>query len=232
MVPFERTLGLSDIDNFASRRNEIEKALNGSTGIINKVTEDTKEDIFYMLLFCLCVPQSKALKAQTAVSMLRHMDYYRKDISLDKIKQILKPNVRFYATKSLRLVEAKASFEKLWIELSGTYHAFVCCLNLAEEFSVLKGLRSMLTREVNGFGFKAASHFARNIGMRGLCILDTHIYDGLVKRGLLDKKPKSVTIGRYCEIEEIMMKYARDIGLSVDELDLLWWSDKTGYVFK
>ena len=80
-------------------------------------------------------------------------------------------------------------------------------------------------------GMKEAGHFLRNIGMSGLAILDVHIINGLRKRKLIPPE-KTLTNSSYCDIEDTMKDYAEQVGISLDELDLLLWSQKTGFVFK
>lgn len=217
---------MSDILNFKLRCSEIQQALYGSTGIVQSVCEENKEDIFYMLLFCLCVPQSKAVKVQQSIDELREVDFYNQYIPFNQLIEILKPNVRFCLMKAHRLVIIKNTFVLLWPVLLDAYQQY------QRGLCDLKQIRDYLVNQIEGCGHKVAGHFLRNIGLRGLCILDTHVLDGMVKRKLIDRKPKSLTAKKYCEIENKMIKYAESIGLNVDELDLLWWSDKTGYVFK
>jgi len=41
-----------------------------------------------------------------------------------------------------------------------------------------------------------------------------------------------LTNATYCDIEDTMKVYAEQVDIGIDELDLLLWSQKTGYVFK
>jgi thermostable 8-oxoguanine DNA glycosylase len=44
--------------------------------------------------------------------------------------------------------------------------------------------------------------------------------------------PKSLTPRRYLAIEAKFAAFATDVGISMDELDLLFWSKETGIVLK
>lgn len=143
---------------FTRKQEEISEALSGSTGIISGVTEESKEDIFYMLIFCLCVPQSKAIKAEEAIDLLRKEDYYNLQFSAKEVESILYRRVRFHATKTKRLVEAKEMFfeTKFWSDLQQRYGMF---LGAAEEHReiVLQKIRRTLIKNINGVGMKLAS---------------------------------------------------------------------------
>lgn len=218
---------------FNTKKQYIHGALKGETGIIDGVTEENKEDIFYMLLFCLCVPQSKAVKAEEAIEDLREQNFYTKDISLKHVVKTLTGRVRFQSTKAKRLLEAKEFFDSFWSILLTQYVAFKIALNDEVHMeSDLQRTRDVLIRTINGMGMKLASHFMRNVGMPGLAILDVHVIDGLKKRGVINIDKLGPSRAEYRRIEEKMKGYAREVGITLDELDLLLWSQKTGYVFK
>ena len=63
-------------------------------------------------------------------------------------------------------------------------------------------------------------------------ILDVHILRNLKKYGVIDEMPKSLSKKKYLEIETKMKEFAETIGIPVDELDLLLWSEETGFIFK
>ena len=218
---------------FNSKKEYIQGALRGDTGIIDGVTEENKENIFYMLMFCLCVPQSKAIKAEEAIQKLRAMKFYSETFSLTEIIKTISKLVRFQTVKSERLIEAKNKFfDVLWSTLKQKYVLYKENKTLKEKEFVLLGVRQFLIKNVKGLGMKTSSHFLRNIGMGGLAILDIHVIDGLRKRGMIDIEKLSQSQEEYVDIEQIMKGYAELVGISIDQLDLLLWSQKTGYVFK
>jgi len=225
----------SDRRNYRLKKQRITAALKGSTGIIDGVTDKNKEDIFYMLLFCLCVPQSKAIKAEEAIHILRDHNYYTKDIPHKEMLEILKGRVRFHTTKSNRLKNAKINFqgEFFWKDLKYQYQQYKQCQDDMGKQQILERTRRWLIKNIDGMGMKLASHFLRNIGMPGLAILDVHVIKGMQKRGLItetDVTPLSTT--KYESVSQVMKKYAQQVGISIDELDMLLWSQQTGYVFK
>lgn len=88
------------------------------------------------------------------------------------------------------------------------------------------------TREVKGIGYKQASHFLRNIGLKGYAILDKHVLVSMYDFGLIDTPAPPTTRKRYLEIEDKLRIFARKLGIDFDEIDLLLWSEKTGKILK
>jgi N-glycosylase/DNA lyase len=87
-------------------------------------------------------------------------------------------------------------------------------------------------KQVKGLGYKEASHFLRNIGVKGHAILDKHVVRCLCEVGVVDTAKPPSTRKNYLAVEEELVRFARDIGIDFDELDLVLWSIKTGEVLK
>ena len=85
---------------------------------------------------------------------------------------------------------------------------------------------------IKGIGYKEAGHFLRNIGYRGYAILDKHILRTLHEYGVIASAKPPATKKKYLAIEESMRKFAAEIKINFDELDLLLWSNKTGEILK
>jgi N-glycosylase/DNA lyase len=88
------------------------------------------------------------------------------------------------------------------------------------------------TRQIKGLGYKESSHFLRNVGFSGYAILDKHILRSLVELGVVESASPPPTRARYLETEERLRKFAREVRIDFDELDLVLWSMKTGEVLK
>ena len=87
-------------------------------------------------------------------------------------------------------------------------------------------------KQVKGLGYKEASHFLRNIGVKGHAILDKHVVRCLAEVGVIDSAKPPQTRKRYLEVEQELMRFAKDIRVDFDELDLVLWSMKTGEILK
>ena len=94
--------------------------------------------------------------------------------------------------------------------------------------------RDWLVKEkrIKGLGYKEASHYLRNIGLKGYAILDKHILRSLAELEIIsDPKPPNTRL-KYLTIENSLKKLAAQTGIDFDELDLVLWSLKTGEILK
>lgn len=112
-----------------------------------------------------------------------------------------------------------------------------CGLRLREQlqgFSNPIERRDWLAQEkgIKGLGYKEASHFLRNIGLKGHAILDKHVVRCLADLKIVENPRPPTSRGRYLEIEEKLKKLAVEVQVDFDELDLVLWSMKTGEVLK
>ncbi len=87
-------------------------------------------------------------------------------------------------------------------------------------------------KQVKGLGYKEASHFLRNIGVRGHAILDKHVMRCLAEVGVIDSARPPSTRRKYLEVEQELIRFAKEIKVDFDELDLVLWSLKTGEILK
>ena len=164
------------------------------------------EKVFEELVFCLLTPQSKAVAADKAVNELLGKGFLFGG-SFKEVSLVLKESgVRFHNTKARRIINARNKelvFDRDW-----------------------------LVENINGFGLKEASHFLRNVGVFGHAILDRHILKNLLEEGVIREVPKHLGRKAYLRVEREFKKHAQSKGLSVEELDLFYWSSETGKVFK
>jgi N-glycosylase/DNA lyase len=187
-----------------------------------QVLSENDERIFAELAFCLCTPQSKATISWNAIeSLIRNNLLLTGDV--ETIRPFLNA-VRFCETKVKYIVDARNFFTE-----NGK-------LNIKQKILSFKDplkAREWLVENINGFGMKEASHFLRNIGYSfDLAILDVHVIKNLYEYGFINAIPKTLTKKLYLEIEQRMRSFARRIGIDLQELDLLLWSEETGIIFK
>lgn len=208
------------LKHYKIKKDEINKRLEEFQSIRKK----TDEEIFAELAFCIFTPQSKATTCWNAVqSLVKNGLLFNGDEN--QIKPFLNA-VRFHENKSRYLVEVRKKLtENGKIQLKDKIQEFE-----NDPFT----LREWLLENIKGMGLKETSHFTRNIGLSKsqLAILDVHIVKNLKELGVIDDIPKSLTKKRYLEIENKMKEFAKEIGITLDELDLLLWSKETGFVFK
>jgi len=204
--------------SYGERKEVIKNRLNYFKSIIN---EDEKR-IFAELCFCLLTPQSRAKICDRAIQNLVKTNLLYTGTEED-IKTYL-VGVRFSNNKSGYIKKARNLFTKdkaLKIKERVTYFN-----NTAE-------LRKWFADNVKGFGLKESAHFLRNIGIyENLTILDRHILKNLNKHGVIEEIPNPLSKKQYLEIEQKFLEFSRQIGIPAEELDLLFWSEQTGEVFK
>ena len=104
--------------------------------------------------------------------------------------------------------------------------------DIITKFSDANRAREWLVENVDGIGWKEASHFLRNVGFEDVAILDRHILALIREYGLIERAPRTLTRRRYLEIEHKLKELAEKVGLSLAELDLYMWYLKTGQVLK
>lgn len=176
------------------------------------------EEYFYELCYCICTPQSKALNALEVQKKLMKARFLEQP--LDPVPLLRDPThyIRFHNQKAARLLAARNQFPAVEIML--------------QTAASPEEKRMWLVENLKGFGMKESSHFLRNIGYRGLAILDRHILKHLIGCGLYKEIPKVTSIKSYLSVEEDFRYFAERTGIPMDELDLLFWSAETGEVLK
>ena len=94
--------------------------------------------------------------------------------------------------------------------------------------------RDWLVKEkrIKGLGYKEASHFLRNIGLKGYAILDKHILRSLAELEIIDDPKPPNTRSKYLTVESKLKNLAEVLQIDFDELDLVLWSMKTGEILK
>jgi len=198
--------------SYKERRTPIRKRL-------KEFSEVQPSDYFYELVYCLLTPQSSAKHAEQVVSLLRTAGFHKKSINPVPFLRRKECYIRFHNTKSQHLLRMKVQFPAIAQKLS-------------EPVLALE-LREWLVKNVLGLGYKEASHFLRNIGRNdGLAILDRHILRNLKRLGVIRSIPKSISKKHYLEIEQRFSRFAIDLGIAIDELDLVFWSMETGEILK
>jgi N-glycosylase/DNA lyase len=176
-------------------------------------------EYFYELTYCLLTPQSSAAHAEQAVAQLREAGFRSQNIDPEPILRRKEYYIRFHRTKTRHLLQMKEQFSDIAQKLS--------------EPASAADLREWLVTHIIGLGYKEATHFLRNIGKNdGLAILDRHILRMLERLGLVDSIPNSISKKHYLEIEQRFKMFANDIGIVLDELDLVFWSMNTGEIRK
>ena len=205
-----------------SEYEKIESKIKKRTSEFKKIgTKKDKERIFEEMVFCLLTPQSKAKNAWEAVLNMRS-DGSLYNGSEESMKKHLR-KIRFLNNKAKYIKELRTKYFK---KDNLVYKV------IFEESDEIK-LREWLVKNIKGYGYKEASHFLRNIGKgRSLAILDRHILKNLIAFNVIKTLPSTLTKKKYLTIERQMRKFSKEIGIPMEDLDLLLWYKETGEIFK
>lgn len=211
------------ISDYNRRKGEIKNRIKD----FRRVGKGRDKELFPELCFCLLTPQSKALNCDKAIQGLKK-DKLLYDGCVRAIRNKLKGIVRFHNNKARYIVDARTLFRSKEAKRQRSID-----LKDKIDFQNPFKAREWLAKNVKGLGYKEASHFLRNIGLgRDIAILDRHILKNLKKYDVIKEIPRTLTCKTYLEIENKMKEFSKSINIPLDELDLLFWSQETGVVFK
>lgn len=157
--------------------------------------------------------------------------------SVDAVRELLGAAGHDELAEALTGVHRYPRARSGYIVVTREYLTLNCGMRLRERlesFGDAVERRDWLARErgVKGLGYKEASHFLRNVGYRGYAILDKHIARSMAEIGVFDSPAPPATRARYLDAEERLRRFARDLRIDFDELDLVLWSMKTGEILK
>ncbi len=123
-----------------------------------------------------------------------------------------------------------------YIVYSRNYLNEVCGMRIRDELESRDHLerRDWLARDkgIKGLAYKEASHFLRNIGLRGYAILDKHVLNCLAELKVISDPRPPKSRDEYLNVEKELIRFADRLKIDFDEMDLLLWSMKTGEILK
>lgn len=198
----------------------IEERIDGYKGIW---FNGNNEDVHKELAFCILTPQSKARGAEKAINGILDAGVFWTGVEDDLLPYL--NVVRFKNTKAKNLVILR--------EFMKDEEGRIVTKTLVDKIGDVFEKRIWLVKNIRGIGYKEASHFLRNIGFGDeLAILDRHILKNIMRLGVIDEIPRTITPKKYLEIEKKIEKYCREIEIPMDHFDLLLWYLEAGEVFK
>lgn len=179
-------------------------------------------ELFRELTFCILAAGTSARMAINSVTALSDILLYG---DYNQIQASLKGCYRYPNLRAYHIVHTR--------EYLKNDHKFLIreVLNSFEDKMELRRYLA-LNKNIMGIGFKEASHFLRNAGFGGFAILDKHIVSIMFQLKLISKYVIPSTQKSYLDMEAKLKKFSEDINISLDELDLLLWSQKTGEILK
>lgn len=184
--------------------------------------EGTNEDIHAELSFCILTPQSKARNAWRAITNMRN-DNVLFTADAENLSEYLNI-VRFKNNKAKYLVELRNQM---------TRDGKIITKDFFESIPSISERRNWIVENIKGMSWKEAGHFLRNVGFgQEVAILDRHILKNLVRLQVIPEVPKTLSKKIYLEIEDKMRNYCKEVGITMDRMDLLLWYLEAGEIFK
>lgn len=217
-------------DKIKERLQQFEKFFNEPVswfyrdGNLTLVPVETDDDhrLFEELCFCIFTANASAEMGMKAV---------------DAIRNVLISGNASDMTRRLEGIYRFNNVRPAYVVHTRTYLRNTLNFKLKNKIKSFKNkdeLRDFFAfnKDIKGLGLKEASHFLRNIGFRGYAILDKHIINSLHEFGILNSSKNPRNRQEYIDIEKKFKDFSKEIGIDIDELDLLLWSRKNGRILK
>lgn len=177
--------------------------------------------IFEELAFCIL---TSAVGPKVGAKSLAAIKDILLEGSEEDIQERLK-GVHKYPEKAYYIVHTRDYLKNEYgLKLNDLVNSFNDPLERREFFA--------LNKNIKGLGLTQASHFLRNIGIKGYAILDRNVVRSLYDLGVLENPKPPTTKKKYPEAEEKMKDFASELSIEIEELDMLLWSMKTGHIPK
>ena len=204
-------------NKYLVKKPAIESRLQEFKNVFAKADDN---ELFAELAFCLCTPQSRARNAWRSIETMKQNGSLYKGTADEMLKWMA--GVRFNNNKSKYIYATREKLKQNGeIKLKGKINDDVIMT------------REWLVSNVKGFGYKEASHFLRNIGFgENIAILDRHILKHMVNNNVIPEIPKSITPKVYKELEKKFIEFSNSVNIPPSHLDLLFWSEEAGEIFK
>ncbi len=201
---------MKELVNMVNRLKEsdVKNIIDRKIEEFNKTKSKDFNSLFGELAFCIL---AAGTSAELGIKTINHLGETLHKGNKEEIQKKLKEVYRFHTIRAGYLHEARDTFKK--IDLNDPR------------------IRDCLVKGIKGIGLKEASHFLRNIGFFDYAIVDFHIVDILEKHNLIEK-PKTMTPKKYLEIENVLRNLAKELNMTLGELDLYLWYLETGKVLK
>lgn len=197
------------------KNSGLRKTVDSRMKEFRKLRKGTPEEIFSELCFCILTAN---FSAERGIRIQKEIGGGFSELTREELEKALKVmGHRYPKARAEYIIEARKRKDYLKRILDSPMGDI--------------GIRDWIVRNVKGLGYKEASHFLRNIGFDNLAIIDFHIIDILEAYNVIER-PKTLTKRRYLEIERILRRIAKKLGVTPGELDLYLWYAETGKILK
>ena len=206
------------IDHYKENREEIESRLQEFENL--RGASDRR--LFQELSFVIFSSQSSAENAWNSATEIGEEGLI--EYSKDRIADILHDkNVQYVDNKASYIVENRENLSQ------PTLTDPTRSLKLKNKIKPddLEKTREWLVDNIKGLSWKGASHFLRNIGYgNSFAILSTHTVSVLGSLNVIKATELPKNKEEYLEMEEKVKKFAEELEIDIEALDLVLWSIK------
>jgi len=203
---------------YNEKKDSIDNQLN-EFEIVRQSADDRR--IFEELAFCIL---TSAVGPKVGAKSLEAI----KDILLEAIPEEIEERltgVHKYPEKAYYIAHTRDYLKNEYgLKMREIVNSFEDPLERREFFA--------LNKDIKGLGLTQASHFLRNIGLKGYAILDRNVVRSLYDLEVLESPKPPATKKKYLEAERKMKEFADELGIGIEELDMVLWSMKTGHIPK
>lgn len=201
------------------RHSEIRKRISEFEAIWQNAGDD---ELWAEMVFCFftggCSARMGLRSIEAAKPLLENGTWAELAAALKGVHRY--PNARSrYIVESRKFLRSDCGFR-----IRERLSRFECPLERRDWLATEKGIK--------GLGFKEASHFLRNIGLKGYGILDKHVLRCLAELKIIDEPKPPNSRSAYLRVEEALKELSATVEIDFDELDLVLWSMKTGEILK
>ncbi len=157
--------------------------------------------------------------------------------SIEAVRPLLMDGSQEELTQALLGKHRYPNARSRYVAVSREFLIEHCGMRLREKLTSFSDdfeRRDWLVKEkgIKGLGYKEASHYLRNIGFKGYAILDKHVLNCMAELKIIDDPKPPNTRSKYLTYEQRLKKFADQIKIDFDEMDLVLWSMKTGEILK
>jgi len=199
---------MEELKDFLKFYDENRARIKGFLDEFEKNPED--KQMFGELVFCLCTPQSKAKYCRVFVESIKS-DNTIFSLNLEGFRRRMY-GIRFSDRKAEFIIEARNKFPKIREKIRSNN----------------PNLREWLIKNVKGLGMKESAHVLRNLGYKGVVMIDVHVQRFLRKMGFYNSEKKSLTKKQYEELEQKFLGLSNRLKIPPEELDIAIWLYESG----
>ncbi len=203
----------------ALERSEVGKEARQRMNDFASFKDKPTEQWFSELCFCLLTANAKFKTGFAIQQELGHQGLIHHPES-ELVNCIKRNKHRFHNTKAKYIVLARDH-----IDIKNKISKII-------QTEGESAAREWLVKNIKGLGYKESSHFLRNTGAKDLAIVDRHILSVMKENNLIRQKPNTVTKKIYFKLEKKLQSLAKQLNLSMAELDLYLWYMKTNAILK